>query len=626
MLVLVGSGRALGAVWRLSTDASLVVGRKDSPLLIEGDKSVSRVHATIITLAEDLSGVDVQDEGSKFGIHINGKQCPSRSISRLLVGDKIMFGAQDSVFHLRRYPIALCVANMRTEPPSAVDRVLAVTNSLGVDIVDDIEHCTHLLMPVLTITTKLIRALVFGCWLVSPEYIYSLEKLPLAFRVQNPSTEIIDEYVGSLKFLTPPQAPLPSPECPVDLSTVNWNPDKERQRLFASKLFAFADSTQLDKYSSLIKAAGGSCVLLKGAVDWTRSPLPSAESFKTRCASLADNIQTLAKEAKSGAVLPLKCLVLPPSLATSSVQSDLDTTTLITAVARLLNVRPISESEIGLAVIFVSSETHTNPVLGLPLETSLDMTTSPQAPSVTTSTVESSDLLRRRRAPRISNFWNDKVTADASRLQASDSMPSANLEDARASMEALSVVSPTVSTARESGPVAPQSVQVRPRRRAGLEGFWANAVSGSEQLPRSESEGQPPASSKNTSTLLPNVPVSAMTVSEPVQARPRRRAGLDGLWANAVSGSEQLPMSVSEGQPATSSARPDAPVSKDNGTRSTNALIPADTATEERHGMAVEKISLVRPKHYLATCQAEHSSGAPNFKRFKKTVHPYQLA
>ncbi|KAJ2029230.1 hypothetical protein IW146_007974 [Coemansia sp. RSA 922] len=626
MLVLVGSGRALGVVWRLSTDTSLVVGRKDSPLLIEGDKSVSRVHATIITVAEDLSGVDVQDEGSKFGIYINGKQCPSRSLSRLLVGDEIMFGAQDSVFHLRRYPIALCVANMRTEPPSAVDRVLAVANSLGMDIVDDIEHCTHLLMPVLTITTKLIRALVFGCWLVSPEYIYSLEQLPLSFRIQSPSTELVDEYVESLKFLPPTQAPLPSPECPVDLSTVNWNPDKERQHLFASKLFAFADATQMDKYYSLIRAAGGSCVLLRGAVDWTRSRLPSAESFKTRCASLADNMQTLANEAKSGTVLPLKCLVLPPSLATSGVQSDMDTTVLITEVARLLNVRPISESEIGLAVIFVSNETHTNPVVGVPSVPSLGTMTDPQVPPVTIPTAESSDLLRRRRAPRISSFWNDKVAADASRHQANDSIPSANLEDARTSMEALSVVSPTVPPAQESGSVVSATVQVRTRRRAGLEGFWANAVSGSEQLPRSEGGGQPPASSENTSTLSPNVPVGETTASEPVQARPRRRAGLEGFWANAVSGSEQISSPVSDGQPATSSTRPDAPVSEDSGTLNANASTPAAMAIEEHHGMAVEIISLVKSKQYSATCQAEHSSGAPNFKRFRKTVHLYQLA
>ncbi|KAJ2834559.1 hypothetical protein FBU31_001756 [Coemansia sp. 'formosensis'] len=570
MLVLVGSGRALGAVWRLSTDTRLVVGRKDSPLLIEGDKSVSRVHATIITIAEDLSGVDVQDEGSKFGIHINGKQCPSRSISRLLVGDKIMFGAQDSVFHLRRYPTALCVANMRTEPPSAVDRVLAVANSLGMDIVDEIERCTHLLMPVLTITTKLIRALAFGCWIISPEYIYSLEQLPLSFTVQNPSTELVDEYVGSLKFLPPAQAPMPSPESPIDLSTVNWNPDKERQRLFASKLFAFADATQMDKYLSLIKAAGGSCVLLKDAVDWTRSRSLSAERFKTRCAFLADCMQTLAKESKSlgtDAALPLKCLVLPPS---QTICGDLDTTALITAVAQLLNVQPISESEIGLAVMFVSGETHTNPVLALPPETSPDTTTTttnPKDTSITTLTAESGDSLRRRRVPRISNFWNDKVAADASSHRDSTSMPSANLEDARASMEALSVVSPTAPTAQESTPVASDSVQVRPRRRAGLDGFWANAVSGSEQFPSPESGGQP----------------------------------------------------------ATSSANADVPVNEESDTRDTHMSTPTDILTDERNVMMVQKISLVKLKRYPATCQAELSSGAPNFKRFKKTVHPYQL-
>ncbi|KAJ2791416.1 hypothetical protein GGI18_001149 [Coemansia linderi] len=579
MLVLVGSGRALGTVWRLSTDTSLVVGRKDSPLLIEGDKSVSRVHATIITLAEDLSGVDIQDEGSKFGVYINGKQCPTRSISRLLVGDKIMFGAQDSVFHLRRYPIALCVANMRTEPPSVVDRVLSIANSLGIDIVEDIERCTYLLMPVLTITAKLIRALVFGRWLVSPEYIYSLEQLPLSFRVQSPSTEIVDDYVGSLKFLPPAQAPMPAPECPVDLSTVNWNPVRGRQCLFASRLFAFADEAQLSKYSSLIKAAGGSCVLLEDAVDWARSRSHAADGFKARCASLVANMRVLAKEAKSGDALMLKCLVLPQSPSTSGEQSDLDTTALITTTARLLHVRPISESEIGLAVIFVSSETHTNPALALPPEPALD-TTSPNASSVISETgsanregnvaapiAESSGLLRRRRAPRISNFWAEKVAADTSGSKASAPMPSAVLEDTRASMEALSVVSPTAPTDQESGPVA----------------------------------------------------------LEPVQARPRRRAGLDKFWANAISGSEQLPGPESGEQLGASSAIPSAPANEESDARDAHASALAGATNEGQPGMAVERMSLARPRQCQTACQAEHPTSVPNFKRFKKTVHPYQL-
>ncbi|KAJ2327234.1 hypothetical protein GGH92_010090 [Coemansia sp. RSA 2673] len=134
MLLLVGSGRALGTVWRLSTGARLVVGRKDAPLLIEGDRSVSRVHATVVTLADDMSGVDIEDEGSKFGIHINGHSCPGRATSRLNIGDTIMFGAQDSTFELRRSPISLCIANMRSEPPSAVHAILANAGSLGKEV------------------------------------------------------------------------------------------------------------------------------------------------------------------------------------------------------------------------------------------------------------------------------------------------------------------------------------------------------------------------------------------------------------------------------------------------------------------------------------------------------------
>ncbi|KAJ2742996.1 hypothetical protein GGI20_004073 [Coemansia sp. BCRC 34301] len=578
MLILVGSGRALGTLWRLSTDTSLVVGRKDSPLLIEGDKSVSRVHATVIVLAENLSGVDVHDEGSKFGIYINGKQCPSGSTSRLRVGDTIIFGAQNSVFHLRRHPIALCVANMRSGSPAAVDRVLAAANSLGMDIVDDIERCTHLVMPVLAITTKLIRALVFGCHVVSPEYIYSLEALPLSFKIPNPSAELVDKFVGSLKFMPPAQAPAASSGSPIDLSAVRWSTDSRRQYLFGSKLFVFAEASQMNKYSSLIKAAGGNNFLLKEAADLH---LRLAEGFQTLCASLADKVQALSREERSTSeALPLKCLVLPPSPPdASSVQSDYSATALVTEVARLLGVRPISESEIGLAVLFVSCETHTNPAHGLPPETPLS-TAEAHGPSATAkaggvcqdnmasvSTLGPTSLSSRRRVPRISSFWNEKVSADASTVQASDPMTSANLEGARASMEALSVVSPTSADA----------------------------------------------------------PVSDPAALEPVAVRSRRRAGLDRFWANAVLGSSQLNGSIDEMQSATDSAGV-VSASDKRVTQSASTPLCTNTEPQQRHGMAaVERIPLMRPNQRAPTCQAEHSSGAPNFKRFKKTVHPYQL-
>ncbi|KAJ2898519.1 hypothetical protein IWW38_001359 [Coemansia aciculifera] len=473
------------------------------------------------------------------------------------------------------------------------------------DIVDDIERCTHLVMPVLTITTKLIRALVFGCRIVSPEYIYGLEALPLSFKVQNPTIELVDEFVGCLAFMPPIQAPMASPESPVDVSTVNWNSDSRRQSLFDSKLFAFADKSQMNKFSSLIMAAGGSSALLKEAVDWAGSRSHSSESFQTLCASLADSVQALAREAKgTRATLPLTCLLLPPSPLSDArdEQGEFSKSALITTVARLLGVRPIAESEIGLAVLFVSSETHTSPTHGLPLGTPLHAAEDAnQVSAASAAALESVDPPRRRRVPRISSFWNDKV-AD---IQVSGSMPSANLEDARVSMEALSVISQTSPTAPVSEPVALEQMSTRPRRRVGVEGFWANVVSASEKSTGSANEAH--SVEESDSPSLDTAP-----------ARFDHRTGLDGFWANAVSGSSQLAGALHEEQPAAGSVSHDPDVAVNEELR---------TESQQSHGQAtVERVSLVRPKHYPTTCQAEHSSNAPNFKRFKKTVHPYQQA
>ncbi|KAJ1737044.1 hypothetical protein LPJ72_000831, partial [Coemansia sp. Benny D160-2] len=161
MLLLVGQERALGTVWLLRPGAEIAVGRKGAPLLIDGDHSVSRNHATLFVGAHGLDAINVKDNGSKFGVHINAHPCVSGTKRPLRVGDKITFGAQGSSFELRVCRIAFCMANMRLSLGVSAEQLAVRASEVGVDVVDAVEKCTHLITPSLAVTSKLVAALVF---------------------------------------------------------------------------------------------------------------------------------------------------------------------------------------------------------------------------------------------------------------------------------------------------------------------------------------------------------------------------------------------------------------------------------------------------------------------------------
>ncbi|KAJ2852360.1 hypothetical protein GGI22_005184, partial [Coemansia erecta] len=119
----------------------MTVGRKDTPLLIDGDHSVSRSHATLYIGGVHASPeVAVRDDMSKFGVHINGHPCVPNTQSPLRVGDRVTFGAQGSTFELRSRRIAFCLANMRSSPGGTNPHCLAArAGETGIDVVDSVD-------------------------------------------------------------------------------------------------------------------------------------------------------------------------------------------------------------------------------------------------------------------------------------------------------------------------------------------------------------------------------------------------------------------------------------------------------------------------------------------------------
>ncbi|KAJ2275872.1 hypothetical protein EV176_002561, partial [Coemansia sp. RSA 451] len=123
MLLFVGFGRALGTIWLIRPGIELIVGRKGVPLLIERDNSVSRKHATLYVDPKDPIEISMTDDGSKFGVYINGRRCAAGAQSTICIGDKVTFGGQGSTFELRECRVSFCIANVHSGMETHVSSV-----------------------------------------------------------------------------------------------------------------------------------------------------------------------------------------------------------------------------------------------------------------------------------------------------------------------------------------------------------------------------------------------------------------------------------------------------------------------------------------------------------------------
>ncbi|KAI8320943.1 hypothetical protein GQ54DRAFT_198949 [Martensiomyces pterosporus] len=549
MLLLVGMDRALGTVWWLKPGAELAVGRKGAPLLVDGDHSVSRQHAAIVVTMDTQPKVKIRDKGSKFGLYVNGHRCASNQVAEVKVGDNVTFGGQASTFQLRDCSVAFCPTNMGSGSSSTLEKLSATAESLGISFVSGVDQCTHLMTPALAVTSKVIKALVYGRWIVSPDYVRQIESMPVAFKVDNPAPSKVDAFVESLSFLPVRSPPAILPNSPIDLSGVDWNPDPRRQGLFDSRLFVFVDSAQHGRHESSIRISGGTSMTLDDADHRALIGSRSTHDMKTQ-ASLSSK-EILSHLEKAEQVLGITkepsavCIVLPPA-PPRGTRGRADAVAFARSVARLLGVRPISESEIGLAVLFVSCKDHTNPMLREQPE-SADMPIEEQTPTSTEP------------APF------------------------------------------SVGTERLAERSANAAVKRRTTRKAGMDSFWANMISG-------ESPGQP-RNDRALGTTAAAQTTSAAPPSTHKQVGCQTPVPGPNSRSSATANTAGSPGSALAGQTA------------DNAAEAQRQRLACSTSI----GAMAAKVSLIKPKMQSGHHRAQDTS-LPNFKRFRKTTHPYQLA
>ncbi|NXS11915.1 NBN protein, partial [Neodrepanis coruscans] len=311
-----------GQPYQLLSGTEYVVGRKNCAILIQDDQSISRSHAVLTvsrpetTPSQSLSVpvLTVRDT-SKYGTFVNGSKLNGTTIS-LQSGDRINFGVFESKFRVEYEPLVVCSSCLDVGQKAALNQAIQQLGGLVVN--EWTKECTHLVMVSVKVTVKTICALICARPIIKPEFFIELIKA-IQSRQQLPNHE---------SFYPPVDEPSIGTE-KLDLSEHH-----ERKKIFSGKTFVFLSAKQHKKLGPAVILGGGEVKLMTEG----RKEMPLLIS-------------------------PEVCVV-DVGLTNSQIpgsDSVRNWTDSILTILQSKNLRAISEAEIGLAVIFMSTEKYCNP-------------------------------------------------------------------------------------------------------------------------------------------------------------------------------------------------------------------------------------------------------------------------
>ncbi|NWW48503.1 NBN protein, partial [Pedionomus torquatus] len=307
--------------WLLS-GTEYVVGRKNCAILIQDDQSISRSHAVLTvsrpetTPSQSLSvPILTVTDTSKYGTFVNGSKLDGTSVS-LQSGDRINFGVFESKFRVEYEPLVVCSSCLDITQKTALNQAIQQLGGLVVN--EWTKECTHLVMVSVKVTVKTICALICGRPIIKPEFFVELIKA-IQSRQQLPKHE---------NFYPPVDEPS------IGTERLDLSEHHERKKIFSGKTFVFLTAKQHKKLGLAIILGGGEAKLM-----------------------------TEGRKETSLLVSPEVCVV-DVGLTNSQMavsESMRNWTDSILAALQSKNLRAIPEAEIGLAVIFMSTEKYCNP-------------------------------------------------------------------------------------------------------------------------------------------------------------------------------------------------------------------------------------------------------------------------
>uniref|UniRef100_A0A8C2SKV2 Nibrin n=1 Tax=Coturnix japonica TaxID=93934 RepID=A0A8C2SKV2_COTJA len=311
-----------GEPFRLLVGTEYVVGRKNCAILIQDDQSISRSHAVLTvnhpetTQSQSVSvPVLTIKDTSKYGTFVNGSKLSGASRS-LQSGDRVNFGVFESKFRVEYESLVVCSSCLDIAQKTALNEAIQQLGGLVVN--EWTKECTHLVMASVRVTVKTICALICGRPIVKPEFFNELMKA-----------------VQSRQQLPTPESFYPSVEEPsIGTDNMDLSGHPERQRIFSGKTFVFLTAKQHKKLGPAVILGGGEAKLI-----------------------------TEGRKETSLLVSPEVCVV-DVGMANFQIlgsESMRNWTDSILTVLESNNLRAIPEAEIGLAVIFMSTERYCNP-------------------------------------------------------------------------------------------------------------------------------------------------------------------------------------------------------------------------------------------------------------------------
>ncbi|NXI83805.1 NBN protein, partial [Rhipidura dahli] len=311
-----------GEPYRLLSGVEYVVGRKNCTILIQDDQSISRSHAVLTVSQPETSTsqslsvpvLTVRDT-SKYGTFVNGSKLNGTSKS-LQSGDRINFGVFESKFRVEYEPLVVCSSCLDVAQKTALNQDIQQLGGLVVN--EWTEECTHLVMVSVKVTVKTICALICARPIIKPEFFSELIRA-IQSRQQLPNHR---------SFYPPVDEPS------IGTENLDLSEHHERKKIFRGKTFIFLTSKQHKKLSPAVTLGGGEVKLMtEGRKEM---PLPLS---------------------------PEVCVV-DVGLTNSQISGSdslRNWTDSILTILESKNLRAVPEAEIGLAVIFMSTEKYCNP-------------------------------------------------------------------------------------------------------------------------------------------------------------------------------------------------------------------------------------------------------------------------
>ncbi|NXL93983.1 NBN protein, partial [Alectura lathami] len=311
-----------GEPFRLLVGTEYVVGRKNCAILIQDDQSISRSHAVLTVSRPEATQsqsasvpiLTIKDT-SKYGTFVNGSKLNGTSRS-LQSGDRVNFGVFESKFRVEYESLVVCSSCLDAAQKTALNQAIQQLGGLVVN--EWTEECTHLVMASVKVTVKTICALICARPIIKPEFFDELIKA-VQSRQQLPAPE---------SFYPPVDEPS------IGTENLDLSEHHERKKIFSGKTFLFLTAKQHKKLGPAVVLGGGEAKLM-----------------------------TEGRKETSLLVSPEVCVVdvgLTNSqiLGSESMRSWTDS---ILTVLQSNDLRAIPEAEIGLAVIFMSTERYCNP-------------------------------------------------------------------------------------------------------------------------------------------------------------------------------------------------------------------------------------------------------------------------